>query len=221
MTASNDQSQPDASTERSGAQPEYGQVNQPEYGAMASQYPAGYDPYVDGRPEAERSEPAPENGPSGPQAMPDRGPAEPYAPNGLYGPGDSFGHPPYAPPAAGGPETGERGPQPFHGIDMDDPRQNPLYGHWDFYAILSLVFALLMPVPVLPAVMGGVAMWRTRNFRMKGYGLALAAVIINALYTVATIWLMINGLSAMDLYQQLLGGMVDQGGGDGTTSIHA
>ena len=104
---------------------------------------------------------------------------------------------------------------------MDDPRQNPLYGHWDFYAILSLVFALLMPVPVLPAVMGGVAMWRTRNFRMKGYGLALAAVIINALYTVATIWLMINGLSAMDLYQQLLGGMVDQGGSEGTTSIHA
>lgn len=192
MTASNDQSQPDASTERSGAQPEYGQVNQPEYGAMASQYPAGYDPYVYGRPEAERSEPAPENGPSGPQAMPDRGP-----------------------------ETGERGPQPFHGIDMDDPRQNPLYGHWDFYAILSLVFALLMPVPVLPAIMGGVAMWRTKNFRMKGYGLALAAVIINALYTVATIWLMINGLSAMDLYQQLLGGMVDQGGGEGTTSIRA
>ena len=78
-----------------------------------------------------------------------------------------------------------------------------------------------MPVPVLPAVMGGVAMWRTRNFRMKGYGLALAAVIINALYTVATIWLMINGLNAMDLYQQLLGGMVDQGGSEGTTSIHA
>ena len=45
----------------------------------------------------------------------------------------------------------------------NDPSQNPLYGHWDSYAIISFVFALFLPVPVIPAVMGAIAMWRTKN----------------------------------------------------------
>ena len=33
------------------AQPEFGQYNQPEYGAMSNQYPANYNPYMYGAPE--------------------------------------------------------------------------------------------------------------------------------------------------------------------------
>ncbi len=39
---------------------------------------------------------------------------------------------------------------------------------------------------------------------MKGYGLALAAVIINVLYTIAFVWLMINGVSMDDVMNQML-----------------
>lgn len=205
MTSPNDQPQSDDST----AQPEYGQVAKPEYGAMTSQYPAGYDPYVYGRPESEDAR-ANVN-----DAAPDPQPSTPV--RGTWRqPG--YGRQPHA---DGRQAAGDGRPQPFNGIDMDDPRQNPLYGHWDFYAIIALVFALLMPVPVLPAIIGGVAMWRTRNFRMRGHGLALAAVIINVIYTLGVLWMMLNGLSALDLYQQLLDGLTGREGGDGSTSIHA
>lgn len=208
MTAPNEQPQPSAPS------------SQPEYGAMANQYPAGYDPYVYGRPDAE-PQPATAALSGGPSAQPQpyAGHAAPDAGNGPYDPyrqQEQYG------PAQDGWRTGGERPRPFGGIDMDDPRQNPLYGHWDFYAILSLVFALILPVPVLPAVMGGVAMWRTRTFRMKGYGLALAAVIINVIYTLAVLWMTFNGLSATDLYQQMLDGMIGQGStGDGGTSVSA
>lgn len=33
------------------AQPEFGQYNQPEYGAMSNQYPANYNPYMYGAPD--------------------------------------------------------------------------------------------------------------------------------------------------------------------------
>ncbi|HJE21812.1 MAG TPA: hypothetical protein K8V31_06075, partial [Bifidobacterium pullorum] len=54
MTAPNEQPQPSAPS------------SQPEYGAMANQYPAGYDPYVYGRPDAEPqpATAAPSGGPS-------------------------------------------------------------------------------------------------------------------------------------------------------------
>lgn len=107
-------------------------------------------------------------------------------------------------------------------LDLNDPRQNPAYGHWDAYAIMSLVLAVLMPVPVLPALVGAISMWRTKKLHMKGYGLALAAVIINVLYTLAVIWLAMHGLSVADLYnetlQYMLGGA---GSGQGDESITA
>ena len=39
-------------------------------------------------------------------------------------------------------------PHYYHGIDLNDPNQNPLYGHWDSYAIISFILALFFPVPV-------------------------------------------------------------------------
>ena len=95
-------------------------------------------------------------------------------------------------------------PHYYHGIDLNDPNQNPLYGHWDSYAIISFILALFFPVPVLSALMGAVAMWRTRTFHMKGFGLAVAAVVINVLYTIAVIWMAFNGYDAMSLYQEAL-----------------
>lgn len=39
---------------------------------------------------------------------------------------------------------------------------------------------------------------------MKGFGLAVAAVVINVLYTIAVIWMAFNGYDAMGLYQEAL-----------------
>lgn len=127
---------------------------------------------------------------------------------GPYGPGN--GAPGQQP--AGGPDGG-RAHRYRNGIDLDDPRQNPLYGHWDPYAIIAFVLSLLfLTVPVLPAVMGGMAMWRTRTFRMKGFGLGLAAVIINVIATLAVLWLTFSGMSPGDLVGQMTGS--GSGGGD-------
>ena len=101
------------------------------------------------------------------------------------------------------------------GIVLNDPNQNPLYGHWDSYAIISFILALFFPVPVLSALMGAVAMWRTRTFHMKGFGLAVAAVVINVLYTIAVIWMAFNGYDAMSLYQEALQQLT---GGTGSSS---
>lgn len=106
-------------------------------------------------------------------------------------------------------------PHYYHGIDLNDPNQNPLYGHWDSYAIISFILALFFPVPMLSALMGAVAMWRTRTFHMKGFGLAVAAVVINVLYTIAVIWMAFNGYDAMSLYQEALQQLT---GGTGSSS---
>lgn len=53
---------------------------------------------------------------------------------------------------------------------------------------------------------------------MKGYGLALAAVIINVLYTLAVIWLAMHGLSVADLYNETLQNMLGGAGSGQETS---
>ena len=196
------------------SQPEYGQISQPEYGAMSSQLPVGYDPYVYGAPEPEL-QPADavrqQNTQYQTGQYPSNGQQNPYGAN-PYGPN------PYDPN-----RYPQRGNMPYlPNLDLNDPRQNPAYGHWDAYAIMSLVFAVLMPVPVLPALVGAISMWRTKKLHMKGHGLALAAVIINVLYTLAVIWLAMHGLSVADLYNEALQNMFGgAGSGQGDESINA
>lgn len=202
------------------SQPEYGQISQPEYGAMSSQLPVGYDPYVYGAPEPE---PQPTDAAQQQNTQyqtgqyPSNGqqPMPPYSTNGQQNP---YGANPYDPN-----RYPQRGNMPYlPNLDLNDPRQNPAYGHWDAYAIMSLVFAVLMPVPVLPALVGAISMWRTKKLHMKGHGLALAAVIINVLYTLAVIWLAMHGLSVADLYNEALQNMFGgAGSGQGDESITA
>ncbi|MBW3091686.1 hypothetical protein KIH79_01700 [Bifidobacterium sp. 82T10] len=227
--------------------PQYGQYQQPEYGAMASQYPAGYNPYVYGAPDptpATLAAPAanaqPNAGAAGqanagygqppyaPQSQPQQpangawGQPNPYVASGQQPAGGNagYGQPPYMQQSQ---QTADgHTPRYFHGIDVNDPRQNPLYGHWDAYAIIALVCALFFPVPVLPAVMGAISMWRTRMLNMKGFWLAFAAVFINVFFTIMSVWLMLNGMSVLDYYQQMLtmleGGSAGSGGTDGPIS---
>ncbi|MBM6699124.1 DUF4190 domain-containing protein [Bifidobacterium pullorum subsp. saeculare] len=217
------------------------QNGRPEYGAMASDYP-GYDPYLYGRPEPPRQSqgqpgpvpaaPAPAGGGAVPPAAPQPGapqgaaPFNPYPygapepPQGPANPGQAGQRNPYGAPGYGQPNqptADGHTPDWRYGIDMADPNQNPLYGKWDLYAILALVFSVFF-VPGLPALMGGMAMWRTKTFHMRGFGLALAAVILNVLMTLVWLWMLASGMSASDLTAQLLGSMGGSGGSDGSGS---
>ncbi|MBS6345335.1 MAG: hypothetical protein KH404_06360 [Bifidobacterium pseudolongum] len=154
----------------------------PAYGAMDNQFPQDYDPYIFGRPDPE---------PQPAQAS-------------QAGPMPAVPQPNQAPQAPGATQQGGKYPRYVNGIDMEDPNQNIFYGRWDAGAIIAFVFALFLPVPVMPAILGALSMRRTRIMRMKGYGLALAAVIINVLYTIAFVWLMINGVSMDDVMNQML-----------------
>ncbi|OZG68905.1 hypothetical protein [Bifidobacterium eulemuris] len=204
--------------------PEYGEYHEPEYGANASQYGADYNPYLYGAPDpepaADSTTSAPPYGqqygaPSmGGQSTPGRQdqPAQYGGQNGSYTGGQQWQQP----------NAPSHTPHYLNGIDLNDPAQNPMYGHWDAYAVISLVLALFFPVPVLSALMGGLAMWRCRTFHMKGFWLGLAAVVINALYTIAVVWMMANGIDAMSLYQQMLNqlqGGGSSGGGSSSTDV--
>ena len=186
--------------------PKYGQYQQPEYGAMSGQYGPNYNPYIYGAPEPDtKKDSAAAAGDNGGAAQSQQA-GQPYGQQPAWPGNQQAGGWPYGQPHQ---------PHYYHGIDLNDPNQNPLYGHWDSYAIISFILALFFPVPVLSALMGAVAMWRTRTFHMKGFGLAVAAVVINVLYTIAVIWMAFNGYDAMSLYQEALQQLT---GGTGSSS---
>lgn len=204
------------------AQPEFGQYNQPEYGAMSNQYPANYNPYMYGAPEQPKPEDDAQQTAQQPQTNPymqNGYPANPYDASGRQQSGQPNGYQ-YGPNQYG---PSQYGPNPYqqpgiYPINPNDPSQNPLYGHWDSYAIISFVFALFLPVPVIPAVMGAIAMWRTKKLHMKGYALGVAALIINVLYTIAVIWMTVHGISTADLYNQMMQYMFGGSGQSGDSS---
>lgn len=215
-TASSTPAQSAAATSESGQytapEPQYGQRIQPEYGALASQFPANYNPYLyGGAPTQEAAASSAQGSPQGPAGAP------------MPGYAGSDGRDPYPYPYYGSPQgSGSRNPLPgdadyvpnyYHGIDLNDPRQNPMYGRWDAYAIISFIVSLFFAMPVLPAVMGVIAIWRTRKFHTKGFALAVAAIIINVLVTIGMAWLALNGYSIDDVYAQMLNMM-----GYGSTS---
>lgn len=243
----------------------------PEYGALASQYAAGYDPYVYGRPEpqpaAQPVQPQPQQAmphstpsqygqqygqpsaygqapyvqpqqPAGQPTQQPYQPQQPYVQPGYQQPGyQQPGQPqPYGQPmpalsngaplrrVGNAPLPGEPGyaPRYFQGIDVNDPAQNMLYGRWDAYAIIAFVFSVALTVPVLPAIMGCLSLWRTRTFHMRGFGLALAAVIINVAVSLLMLWMWVNGISAWTVIDQMLGfagGNGVSGGGADTLTV--
>ncbi|NMM93586.1 hypothetical protein [Bifidobacterium oedipodis] len=202
------------------SQPEYGRYQQPEYGAMAGQFGPNYNPYVYGAPEAPKTA----------QTQQSQGAAGQYAQQGQQNPyGQQYQQAPQQGAFAGqnrpNDYTGQQRqgwrPGYLNGINLDDPNQNPLYGHWDLYAIISLVLALFFPVPVISALMGAMAMWRCRTFHMKGFVLGLIAVIVNVLYTIAVVWMLINGVDMFTLYQQMLSELQGGGGSNGDGTITA
>ncbi|OZG50078.1 hypothetical protein [Bombiscardovia coagulans] len=172
--------------------------SQPEYGALKQEYP-GWNPYIFGQADPE---PQPDNIQQPVQVAQNEHPL----PGGNPQIGTSY--------------------QPakkhmMNGINLDDPRQNPAYGRWDPCAIIAFITTLCLPIPFIPALMGAIAMYRTKTFHMKGFGLALAAVIINLLYSFFVVWMSISGFSVNDVYQQMMQSMVpapDESGGDQITA---
>lgn len=189
--------------------PQYGQRKKPEYGALRSQYPANYNPYVYGRPDSGAArESAPQQ-------------TSPVAPSAVRRPGVQQAGPMGMGPAGsvGGPRPAVNGsvphqPRMINGIDVNDPRSNPLYGRWDASAIIAFVLAVFS-VPVLPAIMGIISIWRTRTLHMKGMGLAVAAVVLNVLTTVLDVWMMLHGVTTADLYQWMSSQLSDVSGSSG------
>ena len=194
----------------------YGQpYGQPNGGAMPGNqnYPGGQSG------QGNQSGQGSQYGPAGqPGASVPARPNQPYNPYPYGAP-----QPSPAPGRSGQPGQQFNGTQvgPLHfNIDLNDPNQNPMYGRWDFYGIMALVFTVLWPVPVIPALMGAMSMWRTRTFHMKGFWFGLIAVILNVIYTVVLLWLTFSGYNPTNLMQMLanLGAGAGSGGGDTMTA---
>lgn len=229
------------------SQLQYGQVKVPEYGAMASQFSPQYNPYVYGKPDdrpanqnAQNQTNQPVNSPNG---MPNQQMGGPFGNNmgdgyqrnpnnqgnmpyggynqtpGGYGgnPNNSYGQP-YN---NGQMMPGEPGYQPDmrDGIDMNDPNQNPLKGHWDPFAIVSVIL-LFLPITFLPVITGAVSMWRTKKYHMKGFWVAAICTVLGVVATVFELWLVSKGINVSDFTQQLQN-QYAPGSGGGNGSVNA
>lgn len=198
-------------------QPQYGQMKLPEYGALASQFPPDYDPYVYGKPDDDKSKSNDNGGNSSPQPRHRQGDRIANTGVNSNNPNNDGWPFPYmgSQQQNGGPGDGHR-PDIHNGIDFNDPSQNPLLGHWDSISILSFVFSFL--IPVVSLIFGGIGIWRTRRFHMKGIGFAIAGIILSILSIAAEIWLITHGLNLDELSQQMLNQTMGDFGGDGSTN---
>ncbi|WEV41406.1 hypothetical protein OZX57_04965 [Bifidobacterium sp. ESL0682] len=229
------------------AQPEYGQVKVPEFGAMASQFSSNYNPYVYGKPEPPRQNgngDQPRQGSNvqgngqqqgaqfgnhgngmgqyqGNQGNPNNQGNMPYGGYGQMS-GNGYGNNqnyPYGQPynngqnVLGGPGAPGYQPDIRNGIDMNDPVQNPLKGHWDPMAIVSIIL-LFLPITFLPVITGAVSMWRTKKYHMKGFWVATVCMVLGVIATLFELWLVSKGIDMNSLMQQMMG----QYGSDGSGS---
>jgi hypothetical protein len=108
-------------------------------------------------------------------------------------------------PAGGQPRmTGGKGqPRFLGGVNLDDPNQNPVYGRWDPYAVISFIMSLFLALPILPLIMGVIAIYRTTVFHMKGRALAIAAVVIAVIELILMAVMVYYGISNEDVVSML------------------
>lgn len=150
-----------------------------------------------------------------------------YGPN-AYGPGrqGSYGAPngwngqqgPNQPPMGMNPNMygtpyGDFGPY-FQPINPDDPNQNPLYGHWDWTAIMAFVFSFFGWFSFFSLPLGFIAYRRDKIYHMKGKGLAIAAIVISILNILAMFALLLDP----SLLHSSLGALSGLGSGSGQST---
>lgn len=192
-------------------EPQFGQRTLPEYGALRSQYP-GWNPYIYGQPEPEEPKPESQNAHSSAIAFgrhPQASGSSDAARSGQTQ-SDARGNVPMENPsgmnpAGGQPRmTGGKGqPRFLGGVNLDDPNQNPVYGRWDPYAVISFIMSLFLALPILPLIMGVIAIYRTTVFHMKGRALAIAAVVIAVIELILMAVMVYYGISNEDVVSML------------------
>lgn len=205
------------------SQPEYGQYKRPEYGAMDSEFPRDYNPYLYGRDTPASLDEVAR------QVEQSRHPQSANNPNATHSPSQQ----PMAYPFGMSPQEQQlheehmrqqQGyvPHIIHGVDVNDPQQNPFYGKWDLTSICAFVFALFFPASfftvAIPIIMGAMGIWRTKTFHMKGFGLAVAAIVISVLALLILIWMKMKGIDTQDLMNQMMQMMGTSGNGGDSVS---
>ncbi|MFC0265407.1 DUF4190 domain-containing protein [Alloscardovia macacae] len=171
------------------------------YGRMRAEFP-GWDPYVYGKPEErkaddERKARRGARNPFAPDAQPDS--ARQNAPvdsdeqnaQNQQAPGIQFYN-----------MNGQ--PLPIQEFDPDDPKKNPLYGRWDFYAVLAFIGAFFSATAPLALFFGILSLGRTRRLHMKGRALAIVALVLCAAQIGLYIYLMVTNTTEVEFARMLL-----------------
>lgn len=179
------------------AQPQFGQLRQPEYGQMAAAYP-GYNPYIYGAPEEKSKK----------QSVQQHAEQEQH-----YRMSQPFGalkhrqgaHT-HSAQSQQQVQRSDRRPSvadhlPFN---PDDPKENPVYGSWDVAAIIAFICAIFA-IPIVPLVLGGIAIYRDKILHLRGRGLAIAAVVLSLISTAFSIYFVISGVDPMQFILNLYG----------------
>lgn len=104
--------------------------------------------------------------------------------------------------------------QPWN-IDLNDPNQNPFYGRWDPYAVISIIL-VFTPLIFAGVFVGCLAIWRTTKLHMKGRGLAITAVVLGVVSIAVEVWLQMHGMTSQEFFQMMLNNL-NQTGSDGNS----
>ncbi|WP_018143034.1 hypothetical protein [Alloscardovia criceti] len=184
---------------------------QPTYGRLASDFPH-WDPYVYGKPEiAEaieqppRSKRAQQNPAqsvtiSGTPTQTDGNATQ----NGAQGNANSTN------PFASGPRfydsNGNPVKDPFEVFDFDpnDPKKNPMYNRWDFYAIIAFIGAFFAQTTLLSLFLAFLSLRRTKALHMKGRTLAIIAIVLCVLQIALYAYLVYAGMTEAEFLKNVL-----------------
>jgi hypothetical protein len=204
--------------------PEYGERVEPDYGQMESQYP-GWDPYVYGKPDPDpeqqttnpNTQPGQQNQP---QAVYSQGSAAPFNPNAQYSQGNPENQGNHMGQGPQNPQNPQNLRNPnnffFQGtpVNLDDPNQNPVYGHYDPFAIIGFVLSIFgvwffsLPLCIM-------SFRRIPRMHMRGRFWAGAGIVISILQLIFEFVMLFGGFNPGSLFPSLSGG--GSGGSSGTS----
>ncbi|WP_418968787.1 DUF4190 domain-containing protein [Alloscardovia omnicolens] len=174
----------------------------PAYGRLASEFP-GWDPYVYGKPRESEDNKEPVKNKRIIVTSP-------FAASSPQRGADQQNHRGTPNNASDQPQFFDRNGNPIANpfeqfeFDPDDPQKNPVYGRWDFYAIIAFIGSFFTQTTLLALFLAIMSLNRTKKLHMKGRALAIIALVLCVLQIVLFAYIVANGMTEMEFLNMVM-----------------
>lgn len=180
----------------------------PAYGRLASEFP-GWDPYVYGKPKPSQEPKAQAKSKRIMVVSPFGAPSDTSTQgnNQAHGQQSHSGqsaNTDYTSHNVNTPQFYDRDGNPVASpferfeFDPDDPKKNPAYGRWDFYAIIAFIGSFFTQTTLLALFLAIMSLNRTKILHMKGRTLAIIAIILCVLQIILFAYIVATGMTELE-----------------------